>query len=171
MACRSFSLTQFNLPVVMSMMKHSWFFFSFFKKSVYSLFSSTSPRALFACDHRTFIIFLSLSFTLLQQCLWAFIVTFSPQHSSGYELHSGILYATYAALCRSRLILKYITYVFIPSLFPSVPKEFHPFPGRRHSDTVLGEWTVHQVPVSASLSLLSISERTFITVYPPNDFP
>lgn len=93
------------------------------------------------------------------------------QCSRGYDsLHSGILHATNATLCRSGPIITQLTCLSQVCFLP-MPKESHPFPGRRQSDSVLGQWSVHQVPVSALPSLLSISEHTFITVYPHNDFP
>lgn len=55
-ACRSCSLTQFNLPVVMSMMKHSWFK----KKSVKTLFHQRPPAPCLPSDAGLYFLFIGL---------------------------------------------------------------------------------------------------------------
>lgn len=114
-AWRSFLLTQFHLPVVMSMMKHSWL-----QKSVNSLFHQQTPASrLFTATKHTFSDFhLPVRYTSAPAPLGFYSYLFT-QCSSGYELHSGILHATYATLCRSCSIITLITYVLIPSLFSS----------------------------------------------------
>lgn len=97
-AGRSLSLTQFNLPVVMSMMKHSWLL------SVQTRLLNNIPLSV--CLHWQDFCCLSLWFLHFSElCRWALYSYLFTQHSSGYELHSGILYATYAALCRSGPII------------------------------------------------------------------
>lgn len=60
---------------------------------------------MFACEYRTFIVFLSLFFHTFTTVPLGFYSYISTQRSSGYELPSGILYVTYAALCRCRPII------------------------------------------------------------------
>lgn len=59
---------------------------------------------MFAYKRRTLFPVFRAILTLLKQRLWAFHCYLFKQHSSGYESHSGILYAQYAAICRSRPI-------------------------------------------------------------------
>lgn len=70
------------------LLSYRWWNIMVWKKSLQP-FSPTSPWVLNNCKHGTFILFLYSLHS--RQRLWAFYSYLFIQHSSGYELHSGIL--------------------------------------------------------------------------------
>lgn len=163
------------------MMKHSWFE-KRKEKSVNNLLNQQAPAACPPACVQTLDFFFynsisshqSLS-TLLQLRSWSLIVTFSPCTGAGYESHSGILHATYAALCRSRPYNNINNLRVYPKpCFPSVPNGSRPFPQPASpSDPVppLGEWIVHhRFPFEPHCRYFQ-SGSARLSVYPPNDFP
>lgn len=107
-----------------------------------------------------------LSFRTLFQTPLSFYSYLSIQHSSGYELQSGILYAIYAIvpLWTSNNIKYLRVYLKLVSL--PCRGSVKPSPAAvTHTPAQAGR-SVHLVAGSAPSSLLSTPEHTFDTLYP-----